>query len=355
MHRSPGAEPSANRPPANGPGGSVPRMEHDHDGVADEASPLNDAEPFPQTSHSARIHPELRRRARVIPRHAVSARSLPVLRALTRPLTRVPVSGGEVATVGDLSVRVHRPKDAGPGPLPAVLWIHGGGYVIGVAAQDDGICRRLADGLGAIVAAVDYRLAPDHPFPTPLHDCHDALVWLAGRDDVDAGRVAVAGASAGGGLAAAVGLLARERGEVALVAQALSYPMVDDRTVLRTDLDERGQRLWTQRSNRFGWESYLGRPPGGDGVDPLAAPARAADLTGLPPTWIGVGTCDLFHDEDVAYARHLRSAGVDCTLLVVDGAYHAFDVAQGRSHLASVFNASQLDFLRGALAATASV
>ena len=125
-----------------------------------------------------------------------------------------------------------------------MLWIHGGGYVIGSAAQDDAVCRHLAHELGRLVAAVDYRLAPEHPFPVPLHDCHDALVWLANRGDVDADRVAIGGASAGGGLAAALALLARDRAEVRPAFQLLSYPMLDDRTALRTDIDERHFRLW---------------------------------------------------------------------------------------------------------------
>ena len=128
---------------------------------------------------------------------------------------RRPGPGVDVEALGAISVRVHRPPSRASAPFPAVLWIHGGGYVIGSAGQDDAVCRHLAEELGALVAAVDYRLAPEHPFPVPLHDCHDALVWLAGRGDVDAERVAIAGASAGGGLAAALALLARDRGRSA--------------------------------------------------------------------------------------------------------------------------------------------
>ena len=157
-----------------------------------------------------------------------------------------------------------------------MLWVHGGGYVMGTAAQDDRICRRFADRLDIVVAAVDYRLAPDHPFPVPLHDCYDALTWLTHQPEVDPTRVAVGGASAGGGLAAALTLLARERSQVDLCFQLLAYPMLDDRTTLRRDIDERTLRLWSIKANRFGWQSYLGRAPGSTEVSPLAAPSRAA-------------------------------------------------------------------------------
>ena len=296
------------------------------------------------------FHPELRRVARVLPRRAVSARTLPYARVPVRLLARRPSRDVEVHSVGAVSVRLHRPPGGATTPRPALLWIHGGGFVLGAAAQDDRICTRFARRHGAIVAAVDYRLAPEHPFPAPLHDCHDALAWLAERNDVDADRVAIAGASAGGGLAAALALLARDRGQVRPVAQVLAYPMLDDRTVLRNDIDQRPLRLWDNRSNRFGWSSYTGVPPGSPTVPGLAAPARCEDLAGLPPAWIGVGTVDLFHDEDVAYAHRLRDAGVDCELHVVDGAFHGFDVVRPRSQVSRAFGAGQDDLLGAAFA-----
>lgn len=296
------------------------------------------------------VHPELRRIARVLPRRGVTGRWVPVLRALGRLQSRRPPSDGEIHAVGDAYVRLHHPPDPGSGPHPAVLWVHGGGFVIGTPAQDDGTCRRLARDLGAVVAAVGYRLAPEHPFPAPLEDCHDALVWLAGRDDVDADRVAIAGASAGGGLAAGLALFARDRAEVSPVAQVLVYPMLDDRTVLRRDLDDLDVRLWDNRANRFGWRSYTGQTPGSPHVSGLAAPARHEDLTGLPPAWIGVGTLDLFHDEDVAYAERLRAAGVEADLHVVDGAFHGFDALRPQASISEAFVAGQVAALAAALA-----
>jgi acetyl esterase/lipase len=229
--------------------------------------------------------------------------------------------------------------------------MHGGGYVIGNAAQEDRFCHQIAHGLGAIVAAVDYRLAPEHPFPTPLHDCHDALVWLAGLTEVDRSRIAIGGASAGGGLAAALALLTRERAEVRPMFQLLRYPMLDDRTAARTDVDERDVRLWNIASNRFGWRSYLGAEPGADGIDPLAAVARASDLTDLPPAWIGVGSLDLFQAEDLVYARRLEAAAVPCRVSVVEGAFHGFDVIRPKATVSRCFHAQQVEALRTAFSA----
>jgi acetyl esterase/lipase len=230
-----------------------------------------------------------------------------------------------------------------------MLWIHGGGYVIGTAGQDDAVCRHFAEELGIIVAAVEYRLAPEHPFPLPLDDCYDALAWLVLQPDVDPSRIAVGGASAGGGLAAALALLAHERGEIQLAFQLLTYPMLDDRTANRLDVDERNFRLWNNKANRFGWQSYLGHPPGTAGVSGLAAPSRYDDLSGLPPAWIGVGTLDLFHDEDLAYAQRLTAADVRCDLDVVHGAFHGFDLIRPKAGVALAFRSSQVAALGAAL------
>ena len=295
------------------------------------------------------FHPELRTIARVLPKGIGSPRVVKVARILGR-LTSRRSGGAEVVSVGAIEVRVHRPSTTAVGPRPALLWIHGGGFVLGTAAQEDAFCRMVADRLDVIVAAVDYRLAPEFPHPTPVHDCHDALVWLAGLDDVDADRVAIGGASAGGGLAASLALLARERNEVRPAFQLLTYPMLDDRTVLVGQPDEASFRLWNSRSNRFAWTSYLGVEPGSAGVDPIAAPARHPDLDGLPPAWIGVGTLDLFHDEDVAYAERLAAA-TPCELTLVEGAFHAFDFVAPRSDVVRAFRDDQLGALGRALGA----
>ena len=182
------------------------------------------------------------------------------------------------------------------------MWIHGGGYVIGTAQQDDRLCRRFSTRLGITVASVDYRLAPEHPYPAPLEDCYAALAWLAALPAVDRERVAIGGASAGGGLAAALALLARDRGERSHRCSS-SWPIRCSTTAVR-EYRRRPElpAVGSTRSNHFGWTAYLG-----DADPQVAVPARRDDLSGLAPAWIGVGTHDLFHDEDLAYAERLRA------------------------------------------------
>lgn len=286
-------------------------------------------------------HPELARIARFLPRHLVNARTAPVMQYLTRRMGRGAVPDGvEVLTLSSgVKMRLHRPRGMTT-PGPALLWIHGGGYVLGSPAQDDRLCRRFAATLGATVAAVEYRLAPKDPYPSGLEDCYAALTWLAQLPTVDPARVAIGGASAGGGMTAALALLARDRAEVPLAAQILVYPMLDDRTV-GPEFDDPGHRLWTQGSNAYGWKAYLGK------TDPeIAVPARNPDLSGLPPAWIGVGTLDLFHDEDLAYAQRLREAGIPVDVEVVDGAFHGFDGLAPKTAVSQGFFDSQVATLR---------
>lgn len=294
-------------------------------------------------STTAAFHRDLARFARFLPRKIVTPTNLALLQRMTALTDRRVPPGVEVLTLtSGVGVRLYRPSGVSS-PGPALLWIHGGGYVIGSASQDDVLCRRFASTLGVTVASVEYRLAPQHPYPAGLEDCYAALTWLAGLPAVDPGRVAIGGASAGGGLAAALALLARDRGEVPLAAQLLVYPMLDDRSV-GPQLDDPGHRLWTQESNRFGWSAYLGE------ADPeVAVPARRDDLSGLPPAWIGVGTLDLFHDEDLAYAQRLRTAGVPCDVEVVQGAFHGFDGVAPKTAVSRAFFDSQCAALRRAL------
>ncbi|HWA61961.1 MAG TPA: alpha/beta hydrolase [Caulobacteraceae bacterium] len=222
---------------------------------------------------------------------------------------------------------VTRPKAAGQG-RPGILHIHGGGYVMGSADMTLQTDMAYAGEFGAVVVSVDYRLAPETPHPGPVEDCYAALAWLhaeADRLGVDRGRIMVTGESAGGGLAAALVLLARERGEIPIAFQHLVFPMLDDRTVTHPEPSPYlGQYVWTPDSNRFGWASLLGKEPGGEGVSPFAAPARAEDLSGLPPTFMIVGALDLFLEEDLDYARRLIRAGVPTELHVYPGAPHGF-------------------------------
>ena len=281
------------------------------------------------------FHPELRRYARVLPRTLVTPRTLSLFRRIPAIRARRAPAGLHTATLDSgVAVRVHRPPYGGNGS--AVLWIHGGGFMLGDARMDDALCARLAADTEATVAAVDYRLAPAHPYPAALDDCDEALSWLADHADVDPTRIAVAGASAGGGLAAALALRIRDRGEISLAAQVLIYPMLDDRTGCRPDPDPGTRRLWNAASNRLGWSAYLGdADPGG------VAPARQADLHGLAPSWIGVGTLDVLHDEAVRYADRLKAAGVHTEVCTVPGAFHGFDAVAPKTEVARNFIRAQ--------------
>ena len=288
------------------------------------------------------IHPDLRRVARFAPRQIVYPWSLPLLRRLPMG-NRSSNDGVDVVDLpSGAGARLYRPT-AAAAPTAALLWIHGGGYLLGSPEQDDALCRRYVQRLGIVVAAARYRLAPEHPYPIPLEDCYTVLTWLAGLPGVDADRIAIGGASAGGGLTAALSFLARDRGEVSPVLQVLSYPMLDDRTV-GPELDKPGFRLWNTRSNRFGWTSYLG------GADPaVAVPARRTDLAGLAPAWLGVGTLDLFCAEDLAYAARLNAAGVECEVHEVPGAFHGFDGLAPKSAVSQAYFDSTCASLRRAL------
>jgi acetyl esterase/lipase len=292
---------------------------------------------------STDFHPDLRRVARLAPRTLVGPRSLKVIRTLSGLQRSKTPDGVEVLTLGSgVGVRLHRPVGVSQ-PGPALVWIHGGGYVLGTARQDDALCHRFTRELGITVASVDYRLAPEHPYPAPLEDCYSALTWLAGLPAVDPVRVAIGGASAGGGLAAALALLTRDRAELTPVLQLLAYPMLDDRT--GAGPNNPNYRLWSPKSNRFGWAAYLGN------ADPqIAVPARRDDLRGLAPAWIGVGTNDLFHDEDLTYAERLIAAGVPCHVEVVPGAFHCFDQVVPKAAVSQSFFASQCASLRTAVA-----
>jgi acetyl esterase/lipase len=235
-------------------------------------------------------------------------------------------------------------------PSGALLWIHGGGFVLGDPVSYHDVCSRYASELGVTVVSVDYRLAPEHPFPAGLEDCYTGLRWLDDHAEelgVDPGRIAVGGDSAGGGLAATLAQLAHDRAEVEVCFQLLIYPMLDDRTTLRTDHAGTGDFVWTPASNRFGWTAYLGHPPAAEEDRPYAAGARRADLRGLPPAWIGVGDLDLFHAEDVAYAERLRQAGVPCELHVAPGMYHGADgFREAHAEVARDFRRRALEALR---------
>ncbi len=230
---------------------------------------------------------------------------------------KVPVKGGEIA------VRVYSP--GGPGPHPALVFYHGGGWVIGDLYTHDGICRSITNAAGCLVASVDYRLAPESRYPVAAEDSYAALAWVvdnAARLQIDARRVAVGGDSAGGNLAAVVALMARERGGPALVQQTLIYP------VTNYDLDTPSYHenatgyLLTREGMRWFWRHYLARDE--QGKEPYASPLLAGSLAGLPPALVITAGCDPLRDEGEAYAARLRDAGVPVTLTRYEGIFHGF-------------------------------
>jgi acetyl esterase/lipase len=291
------------------------------------------------------VDPGLRKVARFLPRGYALHRGYKVQRALMHLMGSASrIRTVPVATVNEhVTVRLHRPAGL-PDRAPALLWIHGGGTLMGTAAQDDKFLRKLSHRTGVAVAAVEHRLAPEHPYPTPLEDCYAALLWLARQPWVDADRIAIGGASAGGHFAAAVAQRASDRGHVRLAFQMLVYPMLDDRTGARGE--GRRRLMWTGNDNQLAWRWYLN---GADAKE--AAPARRENLSGLPPAWIGVGTLDLFYAECLDYARRLREAGVAVHEEIVPGAFHAFDQVVDKAPVSVSFFASECDHLRDALAA----
>ena len=242
--------------------------------------------------------------------------------AMERRLVPGPMGAPEVP------VYLYRPV-AAAGPLPVYLHIHGGGYVFGNAEMCGPADVAIAAELGCLVASVDYRLAPETVAPGAVEDCYAVLRWLhekTGELGVDPHRIAIGGESAGGGLAAALALLARDRAEFPICLQLLNSPMLDDRTVTAADVGPHvGNFVWTQAENAFGWRSLLGCEPGAPGISPYCAPGRAEDLAGLPPAHVSVGALDLFRDETVRYALRLLHAGVATDLHVYAGAYHGFE------------------------------
>jgi triacylglycerol lipase len=275
------------------------------------------------------------------PVFALSNEVLPALReGMKQMMAAVPTPEGALqpeerlvpgpAGAPDVRVLIWRPVGAG-GALPAIFHVHGGGYIMGTPEMMAPEHRVLAPTFNCVVVSVDYRLAPDAPHPAPIEDCYAALKWTfenAAGLGIDPKRIGVSGESAGGGLAAALALVARDRGEVPLAFQHLIYPMIDDRTCTTADPHPYvGEHIWTPESNLFGWTALLGTAPGGPDVDPYAAAARATDLKGLPPTYIAVGALDLFLDENLDYALRLTRAGVPVELHVYPGAFHGFQAA----------------------------
>jgi acetyl esterase/lipase len=254
----------------------------------------------------------------------VVAADLPTDPAVKVYNVNIPNAGG----TGKMRLRIYEPA-ATKGNLTGIYWIHGGGYILGVPEQDEAQSIRFAKEVGAVVVAADYRLAPEYPYPAPLNDCYAGLVWFAQNAaslGVDKGRIAVAGASAGGGLCAAVALLARDKGGPALAFQMPLYPMIDDRLVAPASHEYIDMRVWNPTANRYAWRAYIGDLAGTPKATAYMAAARAEDLSGLSPAYSCVGNLDPFRDDTIDYMKRLVQAGVPAELHLYPGAYHAFEV-----------------------------
>ena len=245
-----------------------------------------------------------------------------------------------------LVARVHRPRRV-DGALPCLYSIHGGGYVAGSYEADDVKFDRWCQALGIAGVSIEYRLAPETPYPGPLEDCYAGLAWTfrhAAALGIDTQRIGITGVSAGGGLCAALALLLRDRGEFAVQFQLLDCPMIDDRQITPSSrLDD--LLIWSRHANEFGWRAYLGDLYGGDAIPPSAAAARADDLSGLPEAYVCVGGADGFRDEDITYAMRLYDAGVPTELHVYPGAPHGVSAFVGTA-IARRYNGDQRDWLR---------
>ncbi len=247
-------------------------------------------------------------------------------------------------------IRIYTPVSR-TGLLPGLLWIHGGGFTVGNPKESDPLLTRIAEEVGCLVVSPGYRLAPEHPFPAAIDDCHATLLWLANHAQelgVDRDRLAIAGQSAGGGLCAGIGLMARDRGEVKLCFQMPLYACLDDRHLTASSYEITDLRTWNRDLSLKSWEVYLGSTSRDD-VSPYAAPSRACNLAGLPPTYMMIGTNDLLRDENIDYANRLMQAGVPTELHIYPGAFHGFEIAAPGADISQRATAEYIAALKRAL------
>ncbi|MFC6354701.1 alpha/beta hydrolase [Luethyella okanaganae] len=294
--------------------------------------------------------------------------NLPALRAaMTRSVPSVATVIGDRAVefeerivpgpagAPDLEVTVFSPSGhaartaAGRAAVPGLLNIHGGGMMLGNRFMDTDRLVGLVLELGVIAANVEYRLAPEHPHPAPVEDCYAGLSWMAKNAaslGVDPARIVVMGGSAGGGLSAGVALLARDRGGPSIAGQLLLCPMIDDTNTTIASHQYDGVGTWTRKANLFGWEALLGEAAGTPDASPYAAPARASDLSGLPPAFIEAGSAELFRDENVDYASRIWAVGGQAELHIWSGGFHGFDIYAPDAEITRAALAARISWLR---------
>lgn len=290
-------------------------------------------EEFTEWNLNERIHPELKAAFEAAPAMTITAETLSSLQKyfVIAPEALPKDDAVEVhdeVIGGKLRVMVYKPKSDAE-KLPGLLWIHGGGHILGTPEQDAALCIRFAKEAGCIVVAPDYRLAPEHKYPADVEDCYNALVWMTENLPVRKDRVAVSGQSAGGGLTAAVALMARDKKAPAIHFQMPLYPMLDCRTITPSTYQITDHRVWCRDFNLTAWKIYLGDDVNADNVKDVPAyvsPALAEDVSNLPPAYIMVGGLDPFRDESIAYAQRMMQAGVPVELHVVPGCTHGFEV-----------------------------
>ena len=288
---------------------------------------MSSGEEFNAWNLNERIHPELKQGFASLPEIDITAETLPAIRkAFERSPESLPKDEAvnvydEVISSG-LRVRVYTPKTEQK-EYPALLWIYGGGHILGTPEQDEALLLRFVKEAGCIVVAPDYRHAPEHPYPADIDDCYTALVWMTENLPIRKDKVAVAGQSAGGGLTAAIALRARDAGGPALCFQMPLYPMLDHRNITPSTYQITDHRGWCRDFNVFAWKEYLANVSGD--VPVYASPALAENLSNLPPAYIMVGQLDPFRDEDIDYAQRLMKAGVPVELHVIPGVFHSFE------------------------------
>ena len=302
-----------------------------------------------------RVHPDLRGLLAIMPQEDFKRDTLPELRREMGVSSVSALAPNDGVTIRDefipgpegapdIRVRIYS-SDGQMRKRPGVLYIHGGGYILGTPENTDASSRRLTAEIGCTVVSVDYRLAPEHPYPAPLEDCYAALVWFSQHAEqlgVDEARIAVTGASAGGGLTAALTLLARDRGGPSIAFQAPLCPMLDDTNTTPSSHEFTDKRMWNRMKNQFGWQMYLGDMYG-KAVPPYAAAARSQDLSGLPPTYTYVGELDLFRDETTEYVSRLLRAGVSTEYHIYPGCFHGFEMF---TEVAEISRSAQDDYVK---------